>query len=43
MADEERYVEDIIDQKDNFSKWYNQVVRKKASLCLYDLFIEYIK
>src|SRR6266576_723312 len=28
MADEEKYVEEIIDQDDNFSMWYNQVVRK---------------
>ncbi|GAC1698534.1 MAG: proline--tRNA ligase [Ktedonobacteraceae bacterium] len=28
MANEEKYVEDIVDQEDNFSKWYNQVVRK---------------
>ncbi len=28
MVDEERFVEDIIDQDDNFSQWYNQVVRK---------------
>jgi len=28
MADEEKYVEEIIDQDDNFSQWYNQVVRK---------------
>jgi prolyl-tRNA synthetase len=28
MANEERFVEDIIDQDDNFSQWYNQVVRK---------------
>ena len=28
MAHEEKYVEDIVDQEDNFSKWYNQVVRK---------------
>jgi prolyl-tRNA synthetase len=28
MADDERFVEDIIDQDDNFSQWYNQVVRK---------------
>ena len=28
MADEAKYVEDIIDQEDNFSQWYNQVVRK---------------
>lgn len=28
MADEAKYVEDIIDQEDNFSRWYNQVVRK---------------
>jgi prolyl-tRNA synthetase len=28
MADEERFVEDIVDQDDNFSQWYNQVVRK---------------
>jgi prolyl-tRNA synthetase len=28
MADEEKYVEDITDQDDNFSQWYNQVVRK---------------
>ncbi|HKV56911.1 MAG TPA: proline--tRNA ligase [Ktedonobacteraceae bacterium] len=28
MAEEAKYVEDIIDQDDNFSQWYNQVVRK---------------
>ena len=28
MAEETKYVEDIIDQEDNFSQWYNQVVRK---------------
>ncbi len=28
MADEEKYVEEITDQDDNFSQWYNQVVRK---------------
>ena len=28
MVDEERFVEDITDQDDNFSHWYNQVVRK---------------
>ncbi len=28
MADEEKYVEEIIDQDDNFSQWYNQVVRR---------------
>ncbi len=28
MVDEERFVEDIPDQDDNFSQWYNQVVRK---------------
>jgi prolyl-tRNA synthetase len=28
MVDEERYVDEIIDQDDNFSQWYNQVVRK---------------
>src|SRR3954465_12253192 len=28
MATEEKFVEDIIDQEDNFSLWYNQVVRK---------------
>src|SRR5947209_2483536 len=28
MVDEDRYVEGIIDQDDNFSQWYNQVVRK---------------
>src|SRR5450755_231653 len=28
MANEEKYGEDIIDQEDNFSKWYNQLVRK---------------
>ena len=28
MANEEKYVEDIVDQDDDFSKWYNQVVRK---------------
>jgi prolyl-tRNA synthetase len=28
MATEEKYVEEISDQEDNFSQWYNQVVRK---------------
>lgn len=28
MADEEKYVEEIAEQGDNFSQWYNQVVRK---------------
>ncbi len=28
MANEEKYVEDIVDQEDNFSMWYNQLVRK---------------
>src|SRR2546421_581833 len=28
MLSEEKYVEEIIDQDDNFSMWYNQVVRK---------------
>ena len=28
MATEEKYVEEITDQSDNFSQWYNQVVRK---------------
>ncbi len=28
MTAEEKYVEEIIDQEDNFSQWYNQVVRK---------------
>lgn len=28
MANEEKLVEDIVDQEDNFSQWYNQVVRK---------------
>jgi prolyl-tRNA synthetase len=28
MSGEEKYVEEIIDQDDNFSQWYNQVVRK---------------
>ncbi len=28
MPNEEKYVEEITDQDDNFSKWYNQVVRK---------------
>jgi len=28
MADQEKYVEEITDQEDNFSQWYNQVVRK---------------
>jgi len=27
-VNDEKYVEDITDQDDNFSKWYNQVVRK---------------
>ncbi|HET8845235.1 MAG TPA: proline--tRNA ligase, partial [Ktedonobacteraceae bacterium] len=28
MANEEKFVEEIVDQEDNFSQWYNQVVRK---------------
>lgn len=28
MTGEEKYVKEIIDQEDNFSQWYNQVVRK---------------
>ncbi len=28
MSNEEKFVEDIVDQDDNFSMWYNQVVRK---------------
>ncbi|HEY7414357.1 MAG TPA: proline--tRNA ligase, partial [Ktedonobacteraceae bacterium] len=28
MAETDKYVEEIIDQEDNFSQWYNQVVRK---------------
>jgi prolyl-tRNA synthetase len=28
MSTEEKYVEEIVDQEDDFSKWYNQVVRK---------------
>src|SRR5215467_7085571 len=28
MANEEKLVEEIVDQEDNFSQWYNQVVRK---------------
>ena len=28
MANEEKYVEEIVDQEDNFSMWYNQLVRK---------------
>src|SRR5260370_4329450 len=28
MAKEEKMVEDLVDQEDNFSQWYNQVVRK---------------
>src|SRR5213080_2984750 len=28
MLSEEKYVEEIVDQDDNFSQWYNQVVRK---------------
>ena len=28
MTEEAKYVEDIVDQEDNFSQWYNQVVRK---------------
>ncbi len=28
MANERKYVEEIVDQEDNFSAWYNQVVRK---------------
>ncbi len=28
MATEEKFVAEIVDQEDNFSKWYNQIVRK---------------
>jgi prolyl-tRNA synthetase len=28
MANEEKFVEEIVDQDDNFSMWYNQIVRK---------------
>lgn len=28
MADEQKLVEELIDQEDNFSQWYNQLVRK---------------
>ncbi|MBO0779188.1 MAG: proline--tRNA ligase [Ktedonobacteraceae bacterium] len=28
MAEETKFVEEIVDQEDNFSLWYNQVVRK---------------
>ncbi|HEY0755766.1 MAG TPA: proline--tRNA ligase [Ktedonobacteraceae bacterium] len=28
MANEEKLVEEIVDQEDNFSQWYNQIVRK---------------
>src|SRR5690348_11469266 len=28
MADQEKFVEDITDKDDDFSKWYNEVVRK---------------
>ena len=28
MFNEEKYVEEIVDHDDNFSMWYNQVVRK---------------
>ena len=28
MAEEKKYVEELVDQEDDFSKWYNQVVRK---------------
>ena len=28
MAESEKYVEEIVDQEDDFSRWYNQVVRK---------------
>jgi prolyl-tRNA synthetase len=28
MTNQEKYVEEIVDQEDNFSMWYNQVVRK---------------
>src|ERR1700724_62771 len=28
MINEDKYVEEIVDQEDNFSLWYNQVVRK---------------
>ncbi|HVU66640.1 MAG TPA: proline--tRNA ligase [Ktedonobacteraceae bacterium] len=28
MANEEKLVEELVDQEDNFSQWYNQIVRK---------------
>ena len=28
MTNEEKLVEEIVDQEDNFSQWYNQIVRK---------------
>ncbi|HTI14526.1 MAG TPA: proline--tRNA ligase [Dictyobacter sp.] len=28
MVNEEKFVEDLVDQDDDFSKWYNQLVRK---------------
>src|SRR5215471_18656770 len=28
MTTEEKFVEEIVDQEDNFSSWYNQIVRK---------------
>src|SRR3984893_10517726 len=28
MSNEQKYVEELVDQEDNFSQWYNQVVRK---------------
>src|SRR5204862_174272 len=36
LAGEEKYVEAIVDQEDNFSQWYNQVVRweKRTTLFL---------
>ena len=28
MTETEKYVEELVDQEDDFSRWYNQVVRK---------------
>ena len=30
MAEETKYVEDIVDQEDNFSQWYNEAIFARA-------------
>ncbi len=34
MSDKEKYVEDLADQEDNFSQWYNQVVPVRGCMII---------